>query len=303
MIHMKNPLRTLALLSGAALLASSNLSAETVSTNPVGYVTVDLPAGASLVSVPLISRVQYVGAAGDVVGSVVSLSGLPDPVTIPSYIHVLSGTAAGTTVSVLSSNSSSVTLEAEVVGLALGDSLRIVEHFTLADIAASSSAGIADGSVVTIYNSDASSDSYTVYSNTWYDADFSVADDVIIFAGEGFVVNLQAATSLTFTGAVNTEPVNVEVTSGTFSLIGSVNPTAPVGGASVGAALGSALADGSTLTVYSEDGLLTVEGTYTCYSGVWYDSSFTPTDISIASPSVVVVNPQSTVQVSMPSAY
>jgi hypothetical protein len=95
----------------------------------------------------------------------------------------------------------------------------------------------------------------------------------------------------------------VSMTTGAFSLIGSVNPTAASGSDSVGSVLASSLADGSTLTVYSEDGALTIEGTYTCYSGLWYDASYTQTEISIASPSVAVVNPQNTVDVPLPEAF
>jgi hypothetical protein len=281
----------------------SSAFAQGVTTDPVGYVTADLQPGASLVSVPLLGDIQYAGVAGAVAGAVVDLSGLPASVSTPSYVHVTSGTAAGATASITLSDANSVTLEGAIAGLAQGDSVRIVEHFTLADITAASGSSITDGGIVTIYNSNNTTDSYTSFSNGWYDSGFTISDDVIVFPGEGVVMNLQTATSLTFTGNVNTAPVNVAVTSGAVNIIGSVNPSTPAGGDSIGGALAASLSDGSTLTLYSEDGALTSAATYTCFSGDWYDSGFTLTEISIASPSVVVVNPQGSVDVTMSAAY
>jgi len=299
---IKTPLKFISLLSGVVLLASSGF-AQTVATDPVGYVTTNLQAGTNLVTVPLLGEIQYTGRAGTVAGAVVDLSGLPASVATPSYVHVTSGTAAGETATIISSDATSVTLEASIAGLSDGDSIRIVDHFQLSDLTSASSSSLVDGSVVTIYNSDNTSDSYTTYSNVWYDASFSPSDDVFVFPGEGVVMNLQGPTSLTFVGNVNTKPVDVALTSGAVNVIGSVNPSLPTGADTIGDALAASLADGSTLTLYSEDGALTTGVTYTCYAGVWYDPSFTPTEISVASPSAVVVSPQSTVAATMPAAY
>ena len=298
----KIPTKFIALLSGAALLTSSAF-AQTVATDPVGYVTTNLQAGTNLVTAPLLGDIQYNGLAGTVAGAVVDLSGLPASVSTPSYVHVPSGTAAGATASIVSSDATSVTLEGAIAGLAQGDVVRIVEHFQLSDLTVASDSSLVDGSVVTIYNSDNTSDSYTTYSNLWFDANFAASDGVIVFPGEGVVMNLQGATTLTFVGNVNTKPVDVALTSGAVNVVGSVNPSTPAGVDSIGAALAASLTDGSTLTLYSEDGALTTGTTYTCYSGVWYDPSFVVTDLSIASPSAVVVSPQGSVAATMPAAY
>jgi hypothetical protein len=299
---MNNPTKFITLLSGVVLLASSGF-AQTVATDPVGYVTIDLPSGTNLVTAPLLGDIQHAGLAGTVAGVVVDLPGLTTPVSTPSYVHVTSGTAAGATSSIISSDATSVTLEGAIAGLSEGDSIRIVDHFQLSDLTAASSSSLVDGSVVTIYNSDNTSDSYTTYSNVWYDAGFAASDDVVVFPGEGVVMNLQGETTLTFVGSVNTEPVDVALTSGAVNVIGSVNPSTPSGADSIGDSLAASLADGSTLTLYSEDGALTTGVTYTCYSGIWYDPSFSATNISVASPSAVVVSPQGTVAATMPAAY
>ena len=300
---MKNPTKFIALLSGAALLSASfPLVGNAVATAPVGYVTVDMPVGTSLLSTPLLGEIQYTGTAGVVAGAVLNLSGLPATVSTPSYVHVTSGTAVGAIASITSSDATSITLEGAISGLAEGDVVRIVEHATLAHLTSASGSTVPDSTTVTVYNSDGTQDTYTCFSDLWYDALFASADNVILFPGEGAVVNLQGATTFVFTGNVNTVPVEITLTTGVVNLVGSVNPSAPTGSDSLGGAL-SSLADSSTITVYSEDGGLSQQDTDTLFSGVWYDALFAPQEISVAAPSVIVVNPQGTASVALPAAY
>jgi hypothetical protein len=300
---IKTPKKFIALLSGAALLTSSAF-AQTVATDPVGYVSVDAPSGGSFQSNPLIGSIQYSGAADAVSGVVLSFSGLPASVSIPSYVHVTTGPAAGSTASITSSDATSVTLEGAIAGFVEGDSVRIVEHFTLADLTAASSSSIADESTVTVYNSDTTISSYVTYSNIWYNTDgFATSGDVIVFPGEGVVLGLQSPTTFIFTGNVNTEAVNASVVAGAINIMGTSNPSAPSGVNSLGSAL-AGLQDESTITVYSEDGALTPTASYVVYSGVWYDTDgFAEVDVSVAAPSAVVVSAQANATVTMPAAY
>jgi uncharacterized protein YcfL len=300
---MKTSKKFIALLSVAALLTSSTF-AQTVATDPVGYVTVNAPSGGSLQTNPLIGNIQYSGAAGTVSGVVLSLSGLPASVSVPSYVHVTSGSAAGSTASIISSDATSVTLEGAIAGVVEGDSVRIVEHFTLADLTAASSSSIADESTVTVYNSDTTISSYVTYANIWYDTDgFAPADDVIVHPSEGVVLGLQSPTTLIFTGNVNTKTINASAIAGSINIMGTTNPSAPSGVNSLGSAL-AGLQDESTITVYSGDGALTPTASYVVYSGVWYDTDgFAEVDVSVAAPSAVVVSAQATATVTMPAAY
>jgi len=301
---MNTSQKLIALLSGAALLSVSSLAAQTATTDPVGYVTADVATGGSLLSNPLLGDIQYTGVAGVVAGVIVDLSGLPASVSTPSYVHVTSGSAAGATSSIASSDATSVTLEGAITGFVAGDSLRIVEHFTLADLTAASSSSIADESTVTVYNSDATVSSYVTYTNIWYNTDgFALSDDVIVFPGEGVVLGLQSPTTFVFTGNVNTEAVNATAVAGGINIIGTSNPSAPLGVNSLGSAL-AVLQDESTITVYSDDGALTPTASYVVYSGIWYNTDgFAVVDVSVAAPSAVVVSPQATASVTMPAAY
>ena len=130
-------------------------------------------------------------------GAVLTVDGLPSSISTPSYVQVTSGSAAGSVSSILTSDATTLTLEDSVAGLSGGDSIRIIAHTTLSDITAASGNTITDASTLTIYNSDGgTSDTYTTYSNLWYDASFGSADSVIVFPGEGIVLNLQGSTEL-----------------------------------------------------------------------------------------------------------
>lgn len=298
---MKKTQHLLSLLAGAALLAASNLSAAT--TDPVGYVTKDFPAGASLISSPLQGETALQGAVDSVADDVVGLANVPS-LSEPHFLLVTSGTAKGNISTILSSDSTSVTVEnaSQVSDLSAGDTVKIIEHFTLGDLTEASDSSIDDDSIVTVYNSDGSKNTYTAFSNVWYDGDFNPSDSAIIFPGEGVVVSFEAPTSLTFAGNVNTEEIKIPVTSGTVNLIGSENPSAPSGEGSLGAALAT-LPDDSIITVYSEDGSLTVQNTYTLFGGDWYDSDFNLTEVSIAAPATIVLSPESSEDITLSPTY
>lgn len=298
---MKKPQHLLSLLAGAALLAASNLSAAT--TDPVGYVTKDFPAGASLISSPLQGETALQGAVDSVSGDVVGLANVPS-LSEPHFLLVTSGAAKGNISTILSSDSTSVTVEeaSQISDLSAGDTVKIIEHFTLGDLTTASNSSIDDNSSVTVYNSDGSTTTYLAFADVWYDGAGNPSDSAIIFPGEGVVVSFQAPTSLTFAGNVNTQEINIPVTSGAVNLIGSESPSALSGENSLGAALAT-LPDNSTITVYSEDGSLSVQNTYLLFGGDWYDGTGNLTEISIAAPATIVVSPQSTQEVTLSPAY
>lgn len=305
---MKHYIKPTFVLAGALLAASSFLNAGAsaptpVATDPVGYVSQTFDAGTHLVSAPLFSSIAAQGAAGTVAGADVDVSGLPTLAT-PHFLLVTSGTAAGEFSSVLSTDGDTATLESAIQGLALGDTVKVIEHFTLGDLHTASGDTIPDNTTITVYNADGSKDDYIAAANSWYNLDgFALSDNVVVFPGEGFVASFTGQTTLTFTGLVNVDAINVPLTAGAVNIIGSVNPSAPVGSGSIGAALAS-LPDNSTITIYTGDGALSKVGDYILASGGWYNlDGFALTDISEAAPSALVVSPNTTQGATLPAAY
>jgi len=299
---IKTPTKFIALLSGAALLTSSAF-AQGVTTDPVGYVSQAFTSGTHLVSSPLFTSIAASGAVGTVSGADVDIAGLPT-LTEAHFLLVTSGTAAGQISTVLSTAGDTATLESAIVGLATSDTVKVIKHFNLGDLHAASGNTIPDNTTCTVYNSDGTSDSYFAGVNNWYATEgFALSDDVIVFPGEGVVVGFTGPTTLTFTGLVNVDNIIVPITAGAVNIAGSLSPSAPVGEGSIGDAL-STLPDNSTITLYSNDGLLTATGTYFLGAGDWYNTvGFALTDISEAAPGAIVVGPTSTSSAVIPAAY
>jgi uncharacterized protein (TIGR02597 family) len=171
---MNKFLKDLAVLSGAALFASSHLTAESVSTNPVGYVTLTVKGtggvGSSAISVlgvPLELPVEASGVLTSISG-VTLTSGAAnwaaDSFASSHYMQLTSGSNAGVSVAISGNDSTSVTTEQDISSLLSGGESFVIRAFTtLADVFGSENdSGLGSG------------------------ANSSVADEVLIYNGSGF---------------------------------------------------------------------------------------------------------------------
>lgn len=302
---MKTPIKTITLLASAALLPLSSLSA--VETDPVGYVSTNLSAGAHLLSAPLLSDVSFAGTVSGVDGATLTLSGTPT-LDGSSFLHVVdkSSAAHGEIVTILSTNASEVVLENTIVGLTVNNTVEIRRHFTNGDVIEIAGGGIPDNSTLRLFNADGLATTYQAIENDWYPSgSFVPENNAIIFPGEGFVLSLQSGVTLTFTGAVTTEPIKVPLVSGIVNIFGSLNPSDgdETENTTIGDVL-SSLENNSTLRIFSADGLLTPLQTYQLIDGDWYASgSFVPTEVKVPAPSTVVVSSQTTSSVILAPAY
>lgn len=250
------------------LCAQSNPSAYT---DPVGAMVVQVPAGPSVLSSPFLNSKIFQGPVVAVSGTSVTLSSVPT-LSGPHFLHVLSGNALGAVATISSSTSPSVVLENSIAGLAVGDSVAIVPHVTLG--ALFSTATLSDGDGATVFNTDRTTKALTYFEGFgWYDENFEAADDLILYPGEGIVVNLVAATELVVSGAVSVAPVKFEFGSLARAAVGSINPVA---GISLAQLFGNSLADGDGISVFQNaSGTLTNVGNFTFFEGFgFYDNAF-----------------------------
>ena len=127
--------KLIALLSGAALLSVSSLAAQTATTAPVGYVSVDVNANADLKrGVPFSQAASFAAAADSVLaGTVTVQSTVPDLTTESHFLSVTSGTLIGKWYEVTGSTASSVTVaeDLQAAGLAASDTFTVVPFWTL----------------------------------------------------------------------------------------------------------------------------------------------------------------------------
>jgi uncharacterized protein (TIGR02597 family) len=203
MIHMKKPLKTLALLSGAALLASSNLTAETVSTDPVGYVTITVNgtggAGSSAVSVvgvPLENAIAASGALNSVLGDTLTSNAanwLAGAFASSHYLQVTSGANAGVSVAIAGNDVTTLTTEQDISSLLVGDESYVIRAYTtLADVFGSANeAGIGSGANST------DADELLIYNGTGFDIYYY--QEGAPFGGEGWRASVNAFTDASAT--------------------------------------------------------------------------------------------------------
>ena len=131
---IKTPTKFIALLSGAAFLMSSAF-AQGVTTDPVGYVSNEISANSDLkISVPLIPASVFSAVADSVsVGTVSTLSVVPDVLTDAHYMLVTSGVLAGDWYTVTATTASDVTVAEDLAagGLLAADSFEVRPFWTL----------------------------------------------------------------------------------------------------------------------------------------------------------------------------
>jgi uncharacterized protein (TIGR02597 family) len=129
---MKTSKKFIALLSGAALLTSSAF-AQTVATDPVGYVTTTTPTGDdALIGLPLTQSTAFAGAADSVDGTQVTVTAtlVVDAYNNTHYVLATSGANAGQWSEVVGTSTGSITTAEEI--LAATDTFEVVPFWSLA---------------------------------------------------------------------------------------------------------------------------------------------------------------------------
>ena len=224
MIHMKKPLKTLALLSGAALLASSNLTAENVSTNPVGYMTLTVkgsPDGDKTAFTPLAMSLEKPVLASGVLSegpTSVIVTNANASYTFDEFAgadaagnptHYLQFTANGLIVDIVSNTATTISVDEDLAGSAsAGDAYVVKKYSTIADVfGAANKVGLSagansgssdlvyimssegDGSFSTYYPQDDPTDSF-FGGDGWRIVGDNATDqsDVVIGPDDGIIV-------------------------------------------------------------------------------------------------------------------
>ena len=257
---MKTPTpKITALLSGAALLAS--LSAQAVSTNPVGYTSTTLPVGAGNIFAPAFVN------ADDVVGTAVGVAaGATSTITVSAtlsagafdesvdvafvskgypkyYLEVLNDTngadgidTEGLILDVVSNTVSGVVVGADTSALGVqGDeNIAIRKHMTLSDVFSGSTGLIGFTDAITIYNEDGPGTSVGHLPDGAggfvLAADFAtITSDAPVYPGTGFVINNVSPVTITPTGAVKLTDTQVVIYGGSVvNLVSAMKPLALV---------------------------------------------------------------------------
>ncbi|MGC6425084.1 MAG: TIGR02597 family protein [Lentimonas sp.] len=230
---MKPHLKTTSVLAAALLLTASAASAQTVvATQPVGYLTVNVPAGDdALLGISLTQPSAVTGSAANVSGATFdSPTALTeDNLNNDYYVLATSGTNAGQWSEVVDNSTSSITTSEEL--LADGDTFKVIPFWTLSTLfpqggGVGASADPFNPSAVVLVN-DLEAEGVNLSSSAaffyfagpnpqagWYQSGNFAASDNLRLSPETYITvrnNSNEALSIVNTGTVPVDVVGSEV--------------------------------------------------------------------------------------------
>lgn len=254
---------------GSAIAAIS-LNAET--TDPVGAVVVNVPAGKStILSCPFQKPVVYQAPVDSISGADVSFTSNLPTLTGPHYLQVLSGTDVGQIFTIDSYLNATLTLSEAPSGVTAGDQIAIRSYFTVADLGT-----VPEGTTITLLNPGASATNASYLFGTW-----SPSSDVYMAPGEGFIINTGFAFDIVFYGDVSVDDVVFRATAGGSSVVGNLDPIN--GSADVLSGIISSAPDGTSLTEL-------VDGMATSYNYLFGSWTPDPSAIDTSGSKTIIVN-------------
>jgi hypothetical protein len=262
-------LLAVAVLGGAQLVAQT-----TVATNPVGFTTVPLNAGANIVVPTLINVDTYDGNATFAATAVTpavnpnwtagafaeTSFASPTPNYPAYYVEVTSGTYAGYCFDIVTNTASALMLPSGDVPAGLvGQTVTIAvrHHVTLDQLATGETGLTAYADVLSLFNSDGSTSVRYFTGTSWVAEDFSTpAGQTIVYPGQGFTLSTAATAQLLLVGPVKTTSTAVPLYKGVVNIVGPLSPAsaATLVNSNIAPAL-SPYAD--TIDAFSTDGKLT----------------------------------------------
>lgn len=216
-------------------LALSGANAQTTATtDPVGFVQVDAPAGTSLIVPGFVDAAIFTGqsavsgqtfAGNFTPGTLGPTSGdLPYPT---HYVQVLSGAFAGYVYDVSSVNAQGGIVCSDVPGSLSGQTVQIVvrPHVTLSELFNEATGLTAFADAVALNNPDGTSSIRYFDGTGWVADDFATpAGQTVVYPGQGFTLTASGAVALTTVGSVQTADTAVPLYGGVVNLVGTLIP-------------------------------------------------------------------------------
>jgi uncharacterized protein (TIGR02597 family) len=233
---MKNHL---SLIVGAvALAAAAGSYAQTATTDPVGYITINVrgsASGLSFIAPSLVNKVEFAGTISAITTTSITVSGNPftadqfNGANGAFYVEITSGANAGAWTNITSTTTNSIgTADDMDVFANAGDTIKIRKHITVADFfGATNTAGFQSGDQIgvadeiRILNSETKAINKLFYYNDgvaqqWVTENFDDAFNIVIEPQQGLFVVRKNAAALSFVrvGHVKTGPTKLSVDTG-----------------------------------------------------------------------------------------
>jgi uncharacterized protein (TIGR02597 family) len=214
----------LSVFTGAVALAvAAGSHAQTATTDPVGYITVNVKAAGTLsfVAPSLVNKVEFSGVASAATATTISVSGAPfvanafDPNATGKaqyYVEITNGAGEGAWTNITDNTTNQVTVADDMSSLVTAGTttIKIRKHVTIADMfGATNSAGLKSGDQIAaadeikVLNSETKAITSIFFyddgaTQAWVDADFAEVPDYPIEPQQGLYINRKVATPISF---------------------------------------------------------------------------------------------------------
>jgi hypothetical protein len=255
-------------LALSVFVTAAGAFAQTTSySDVVGYETRAFVAGTTAHAVGLVQAAVYQGTAATVTSAGITVSGsaftanaLAPSGGIPShYIQITSGGSEGLVVDILGNTQNSLSVATGDLAGVSGTPSFVVRPHVKASTVFQGNSNLADYTdTLTIYNSDGSTTNLlrdSSASTGWIDSASFSAVDVVIYPGQGYLLNASAPGNIMTTGVVNPSKTIVPIFSGIVNLVSLANPSNGKDIQNTG--LGASMADFTdTVGTFSSDGNL-----------------------------------------------
>ena len=266
---MKRHFVSTLILSSLLALGSSSSAATS---GAVGAVTITVPSGPTIVSIPFLKPVVYQAPVSSISGADVTMPSTVPALTGPHYLHVLSGADQGRILPIDSVSGAVVTLDSAPANLAAADSVAIRAFMTIADLGT-----VPIGTTLTFLDAGG-----VPFVGARGFAGWNIPTDTVIQPGEAIVINNNSPFNLTLHGSVSHDDVVFE-TFGGPALIGNIDPVN--GSSDVIEAIKASAPIGWTITT-----LAPTTGAPTIYARSFLGWSINPSNIDTSGLKSIVIN-------------
>lgn len=316
---------TLLLTCVSGLLATQVASADTtVSTDPVGYNVFSLPVGNSVRVNTFVQAKSFQGTMASVTsasnsvitvtgsGTILSSGTYNQTSAEPSYfVEVLSsGSGQGLIADVISNTATTITVAGNLAsyGAGNGTSFCVRPHTTLSSLFPATSALTANVDSIKLFYPNNTSRSFIFVGSGsgWADSGtFADSGSEVVYPGQGFIITVGGARTVTVMGSVKAGPTQVPVYANAVNVVGSFNCN--IGGTQILGDLNlpASFAKNVDTAKLLNDGTLAATTAYLSDGSQMIDGgTFTPSNsVAVAPSSGLIISVGQTKNLVLPSFY
>lgn len=217
------------------ILPSASDAQSTVSTPIVGFEKRAFEVGTTGLGAGFVKPAVFVGTASSVGANTITVTGAnfgnlgPSNGLVSYYAEITSGSMAGYVLDITSNTTTVLTVDGSLSSIsATTPSITVRPHLKVSDIFAGNNSLADFADTVVVYHSDGSTSSVLRDSSSstgWVDINTFAETDLVVYPGQGFLLNSSGSGQVTVSGQVKTTPTVIPLYAGVVNLVSPGNPS------------------------------------------------------------------------------